>query len=94
MEGFDEVAFVVEAAGDRYLLDRNILCGKHFAGAFDPVIVQIIDGRPLGHTPEIPAEILGIHPRDPGQIVETDIIVIVFGNIGENIFDRGQTLGA
>lgn len=63
MEGFDEIAFVVEAAGYGGFFDADILCGEHFAGALNAVIVQIIDGGALCHAAEIAAEIFGIHAR-------------------------------
>lgn len=78
MERLDKITLIVKAAGDGSLFYGNILRGEHLAGAFDSVIVQVINGRPLRHAPEISAEISGIHSRDFRQGVQGDIAVIIF----------------
>ena len=78
MKNFYKVTFVIKPAGNGRLLDGNIFGGEHFTGAFDSVVIQVIDGRPLRHAAEIAAEILRIHTRDFRQHVQTDITVVVF----------------
>ena len=87
MEGFDKVTFVIKSAGNRRFLDGNIFGGEHFAGAFDSIVIQIIYRSALCHASEIAAEIFGVHTCNFGQHIQTDIIVVVLGYIGKDIFD-------
>lgn len=90
MKSLDKVTFIIKTAGDGGLFDGNIFCGQHLAGAFDPIIIQIIDGRALRHAAEVAAEIFGIHSRDLGKAVKTDVIIIILCYIGEDILDGIQ----
>lgn len=90
VKSFDKVTFVIKTTGYGGFLDRDIFGREHFAGAFDPIIIQIIDGRAFRHAAEITAEIFGIHPRDPGKVVKADVIIIILCDIGKHIFDGIQ----
>ncbi len=90
MKCFDKVTFVIKTAGDGGFLDGNILCGKHLAGTFDSIIIQIVNRRAFRHAAEIAAEIFGIHSRDFGQTVKADAIIIILCDIGKHIFDGIQ----
>ena len=37
-EGLDEIAFIIKATGDGYLLYGDILCGQHFTGTFYTIV--------------------------------------------------------
>lgn len=87
---FDKVTFVIKTAGDGGFLDGNILCGQHLTGAFDSIIIQIINWRAFRHAAEIAAEIFGIHSGNLGQTVKTDAIIIILGDIGKHIFNGIQ----
>ena len=82
----DKVTFVIKTTGDSHFLDGDVLGGKHLTGAFNPVIIQIVDGCPLGHAAEVTAEIFRVHACDLCQHVKTDVIIIIFGDIGKHTF--------
>ena len=84
-EGFHEIAAVVEAAAVGHLRHREFRGGKDVAGAFDPVIVQIVHGCAVQGRPEKTAEILGTHPRQPRKVREGD----GGGVIGVDVFQNG-----
>ncbi len=88
MECFNKVTFVIKTTGNRGFLDGDVFRGQHFTGAFDTVIIQVIDGRAFRHAAEIAAEIFGIHSGDSGQAVQADAVIIIFRNISENVFNR------
>ena len=90
MKGFDKIAFIIKTTGNSGIADRDIFGGKHFAGAFNPVIVQVIDGGPSGHAAEIPAEIFWIHPCDFSQCVQADIMTVIFRDKREDFFEGIQ----
>ena len=61
VECFYEITFVVKTTGNGDFLDGNIFCGKHLAGAFDSIIVQIVNRCTACYVAEIPTEIFWIH---------------------------------
>lgn len=93
MKGLDKVTLIIETAGNGGFFYGNILGRQHFAGTFDAVVIQVINGCPLGHAAEIAAEVPGIHAGDLGQLIQADIAGIIFRNIGQDIFYGGQTFG-
>jgi hypothetical protein len=92
MKGFDKVTFVIKTAGNSDLLNGNILGGQQLTGTFYPIVVQIVNGSTFRHAAKIPAEILGIHPGDPGKVLQADAAAVVFGNIGKHFLDRRKPL--
>lgn len=93
MEGLDKVTFIIETAGNGGFFYGNIFGGQHFAGTFDAVIIQVINGCPFCHAAKITAKVSGVHAGDPGQLIQGDIAGVVFCNVGQNILDGGKTLG-
>ena len=94
VKSLDKITFVVKAAGDGGFLYGNISGGQHFAGALNAVVVQIINGSAFRHTTEIPAEISGVHAGNVGQIIQTDGVSVIFGDVCEHIFYRGKAVGS
>ena len=84
-KGFHKIAAVVEAAAVGNLRHRKLRGGKDVAGAFDPVIIQVVHGRAVQGRPEKTAEIFGAHPRKPRKVGEGD----GRGVIGVDVFQNG-----
>lgn len=93
MKCLNKIALVIKTAGNGSLFNGNVFRGKHFTGTFDPVVIQIINRGSLSHAAEIPTEVFGVHASDFRQTVEADVIIIILGDIGKDIFNGIKLLG-
>lgn len=78
---FDKIAAVIKAAVISDGSDRGIGRTKQGTGAFNPVVVQVVHGCPVGDGLEIPAEVFGRHPGNLGKLLKGNAGGIVLFDI-------------
>ncbi len=91
-KGSYKVAEVVKAAVEGHFGDGFLGGCQLVAGVFDPLIIQIIDGRPVRHLIEKAAEIFGRHGSRGGKLFQRDLRGIVVVDVFQHIFQLHDPL--
>ena len=73
LEGLIEIGEIPEAAGLRYLKDRDIVFPKQADRALDTLQKQIFIRRNSGHAPENRRKMRAAHTGAPGDVVERQL---------------------
>ena len=81
MEYLYKVTFVIKTTRYSDFLNGDVFCGQHFTGAFNTIIIQIIDRGSVCDTSEVTTEIFWIHTGDFGKGFQGNVVMVIFGNV-------------
>ena len=85
LEGLIEIGEIPEAAGLRYLKDRDIVFPKQADRALDTLQKQIFIRRNSGHAPENRRKMRAAHTGAPGDVVERQLLGQIFVYVADRI---------